>query len=363
VEHSFSVQRHFTVSSKQGPYAVEFLSPTSSLLTEDFLSNKTHCIIDANVSRLHPNIFGIIASRMPVLRFNATEENKSWTGAEEILNFFTENNAHRKSHILVIGGGVTQDTSAFACHIFHRGMPWSVAPTTLLAMADSCIGGKAAINRNGIKNQIGVFDTPKSVFIQQLFLTTLPYADLLSGFGEMLKSHLLAGEKEFAQFENYISKHGTQNSPEITPLIASSLLLKKKIIEIDEFETHERKLLNYGHTLGHALESLTNHTIPHGQAVAWGMACINHIATERGFMSPALKNRVNGLIKAIFPLPFQTPMPTAQELANAAAHDKKRTQSGIEVVVMHKPGKFSLKPFPLNKDAVVDIEKFLKEKQ
>jgi 3-dehydroquinate synthase len=362
VEHSLSAPSHFTVSSKHGTYPVSFLPSNSNLIPKDILDQKTHCIIDTNVAKHHPALFESLNLRMPVLCFEATEENKSWRGAEKILQFFTENNVHRKSHILVIGGGITQDTSAFACHIFYRGVPWSLAPTTLLAMADSCIGGKAAINRSGIKNQVGCFDTPKSVFVQKLFLTTLPSPDLLSGFGEMLKSHLLAGEREYAQFESYVSEHGMQHKPEVIPLITSSLMLKKKIIETDEFEHNERKLLNYGHTFGHALETLTNHAIPHGQAVAWGIACVNHIAAERGWMSHTWKNRISELIKTNWPIFTTAKMPSAKELANAAAHDKKKTPTGLELVVMHEPGNFSFKPFPLNQEAIADIEKFLKEK-
>ncbi len=359
--NNFAEHEQFNISTQHNTYPVTFLSTHEPHLPESFLVNKTHCVMDSNVARLHGELLNELKIRMPVLRFDATEHNKSWDGTEKILKFFTDENVHRKSHVLVVGGGITQDTSAFACHIFHRGIKWSLAPTTLLAMADSCVGGKAAINREGIKNQIGVFDTPQAVLIQKRFLSTLPASDRLSGFGEILKSHLLAGEKQLTQFEVAVSQHGSNVSAEIMPLIASSLALKKRIVEADEFENNERKLLNYGHTFGHALETLTNHSVPHGLAVAWGMACVNHIAMRRGWMTVDWKNRVNTLIKTVFPIGPHMALPNAKELLKIAAHDKKRTEIGIELVVMHRPGDFSFMPFLADEQAITDIENFLED--
>lgn len=203
--------------------------------------------IDANVAKLYMN-----AS----FEFQANEENKSVQIALRLIEKMLMTGITKKNPLIVIGGGITQDVCAFACAMVRRGHPWVFAPTTLLSMVDSCIGGKCALNYAGTKNQLALWSNPTKVIINLKFLETLSPLDIASGMGEALKLHRIAGKEMPKDMKN---------------LILSSLLIKRAIIEKDQFELNERKVLNYGHTFGHAIETLSEYRIPHGIAVQIGM--------------------------------------------------------------------------------------------
>jgi 3-dehydroquinate synthase len=194
--------------------------------------------------------------------FRATEENKHLYSSIELMDEMIRTGFQKGGKLVVVGGGVTQDVGSLCAALFKRGIPWIFFPTTLLSMCDSCIGSKNGVNHGGAKNQVGVFYPPSCVYIDTRFLDTLNRDDINSGFGEILKLYQIGGLK----FEP---------SEQLQTMISKSLLVKKSVIEYDEFEITIRKCLNYGHTFGHVLEVISDYTIPHGTAVIWGMLVVN----------------------------------------------------------------------------------------
>ena len=174
----------------------------------------------------------------------------------------------KKNKLIVIGGGITQDVGGFAAAIYKRGINWIFIPTTILSMTDSCIGSKVSINR-GSKNMLGLFGAPNKIFISDYFLNSLSKHDITSGIGEALKLSLIGGIQSYKYFLDQYNKKNYIN------IIKISSLIKKQLIEYDEFDENERRVLNYGHTIGHAIESVSNYFIPHGIAVLIGMYVIN----------------------------------------------------------------------------------------
>lgn len=209
----------------------------------------------------------------PTLCLPISEDAKSLDSIEQIWDFFFTNELTRKSLVIAIGGGVLTDMVGFACATYKRGIDYINIPTTLLAMVDASTGGKTGINYHGIKNSIGAFHKPVETLICPQWLQTLPPQQFLSGFGEMLKMGLIVkGEKLWDALLQYdLDK---MDSDAITPLINTCVRAKEEIVAADPNEQNLRKVLNFGHTFGHALEelSLTSKTsLLHGYAVVYGL--------------------------------------------------------------------------------------------
>jgi 3-dehydroquinate synthase len=207
----------------------------------------------------------------------ATETNKTLASVERIINDLRELGTTKRHEIVAVGGGIVQDVSTLASSLYMRGVDWHYVPTTLLGMVDSCIGGKSSINTITTKNLIGNIYPPKSVLIDCSLVSSLPKRDVYSGLAEALKIAYCGGEQSFRQMLRLLNDFKPDDLPEIVHL---SLMTKKWFIEIDEFDVSERLQLNFGHTFGHAIESGSNFTIPHGLAVAAGMICaIRYVGT------------------------------------------------------------------------------------
>jgi len=192
---------------------------------------------------------------------DAQEKNKTIETVMNIVNTISTN----PTRFVVIGGGLTQDIAAFVSTIFNRGVDWVYYPTTLLAMADSCIGGKSSLNSGNVKNRIGTFSCPSTVYINTMFLDTLSESDIRSGHGEITKLCTIGGVLDMYE------------TLDAAQLIKLSLIIKRSVIEIDQFDKGIRRALNYGHTIGHALEILTGYEMPHGIAVIHGMIAVNKL--------------------------------------------------------------------------------------
>ena len=230
---------------------------------------------------------------------DANEENKSYRGVEKIIDTLIRSNFRKNHRLIGIGGGIVQDITAFTASVMYRGVEWIFFPTTLLAQGDSCIGSKTSINFGKFKNQIGGFYPPKKIFIDTCFLDTLSNKDLQSGFGEMCHYFIIAGEKQFYEYkDNY--KNFSKDNAMIKKMLFNSLNIKKKYVEIDEFDTNERKIFNYGHSFGHAIESMTKYSIPHGIAVSIGMDMANFISFKFGFLNEKIRHEIRDFLKKIW---------------------------------------------------------------
>lgn len=332
----------FSINSAQGPYTVFFDKGLSGLAAKLLVVPGSLVVIDCAVHDRFGAQLAEVLARTPHFIVQTSEDEKTLEGCSRVLTFLQANNASRQTQIIAIGGGIVQDIVTFCAHVYYRGLNWTYVPTTLLAMADSCIGAKASINFNGFKNQLGVFHSPSAVRICLAFADTLPVDEIRSGYGEIVKLHLVASGEHFARLSNAISSDGWR-SPRLEQFVFDSLKTKKSIIEIDEFDNGVRRTLNFGHTFGHALESVTNHGIPHGIGVVWGMDVVNFISMRRGFLSAGDYATLHNFFRTFFGwrLPAEINMET---LLSATQRDKKNRDGKLNLVLMTAPGKLDVVP-------------------
>jgi 3-dehydroquinate synthase len=209
----------------------------------------------------------------PVIWIEANEEAKSLPATFDVFTALKQYGLGRGSTLTVIGGGVLQDIGTFVASLYMRGIHWTYVPTTFLGMTDSCLGGKSSINVGPYKNLIGNFYPPQCIDILPVFAKTLPTVEIAGGSAEAAKISFCRGTNAFAHYEQLATPLLVNDWEEeqLAQLLHTTLTIKKWFIEIDEFDNAQRRLLNFGHTWGHALESATSFTIPHGLAVAIGM--------------------------------------------------------------------------------------------
>ncbi len=263
----------------------------------------------------------------------AGEEYKSLSYCEHIWDVMIQHEASRSSCLVIVGGGVVCDMGALAASLLKRGMDYYLFPTTLLAQVDASVGGKAAVNYKGYKNQIGCFSSPKEVIINPDFLKTLPQRHLNSGFFEMLKHGIISDDNHFAD----LLAVKPINANTISPFIWPSLQLKIAVVQDDPYEHNLRKALNFGHTIGHALEafSLKNNSenyLLHGEAVALGMIAEMFIAEKIFDISNNIREKLQAKTATMFEWKFSTDH--IPEILRFIAQDKKN-RNGI--VMMSLP--------------------------
>lgn len=288
----------FTVKSSFGDYEVTFVDDVAAALL-DRVGPEDVIIIDRRIVDLHrERLIGVLGVAK-VVEIEATESQKSYQGLVPVIESLIDQGVKRNSTLVAIGGGITQDVTAFIASVLYRGVPWIFCPTTLLAQGDSCIGSKTSINFGRYKNQLGGFYPPRSVIIDTAFLDTLPELELRSGLGEMAHYFLIAGEDDFQHVcKVYPRALADRRIP--VELIARSLQIKKAYVEVDEFDRKERQIFNYGHSFGHAIESVTDYRVPHGIAVAYGMDLANYVSVRLGYMAAEERVRIREFLRPIW---------------------------------------------------------------
>ena len=254
-------------------YLGDIWTEVNTFLSENTFS-KIAVIVDENTAKNCLPILktNVVDHSFNLIEISSGEKNKTITTCESIWQRMMEHSLDRHSLVINLGGGVIGDMGGFCAATFKRGMTFVQIPTTLLAQVDASIGGKLGIDFNEVKNAIGLFQNPKAVFIDPVFLKTLPYKELRSGFAEIIKHGLIADAKLWNDIVAVEDIYGF----EMEDLIYRSLLVKQSIVEQDPFEKGIRKVLNFGHTIGHALESValnSNKPLLHGEAIAIGMLC------------------------------------------------------------------------------------------
>lgn len=261
------------------------------------------------------------------------EHSKSIKEYVRLLDYLLENRLTRSDTLVALGGGVVGDLTGFAAATYQRGMGLVQIPTSLLAMVDSSVGGKTAVNLEHGKNQVGSFYQPRAVICDPSALDTLPKEEFLCGCAEVIKYAVLSSPELFDRLLEY-GADGLRKNPD--EVIAECVRLKRDVVAADEFDTGKRMSLNLGHTIGHAVEACSDFTVLHGQAVAVGMAVISRAAAAMGMLSEDDCGKIVGLLKA-FGLPTDTCFTTG-ELYNAALSDKKASTDSITVVMPRKIG-------------------------
>lgn len=249
-----------------------------------------------------PILLGNLETEIPfeIIEIEAGEDLKNIETATQLWEIFSEFQADRKSLIINLGGGVITDMGGFVASTYKRGVKFINIPTTLLGMCDASIGGKTGIDHQFLKNIIGTFSTPEQIFVFPEFLNTLPFEELRSGFAEMLKHGLIADEKhwnDLISIQNLIPEN-------VFPFIERSMTIKQNVVEQDFKEQNIRKTLNFGHTIGHAVESLfleNDNPIPHGEAVALGMICETHLSFLENLISEKTAKEIINQLRKFYP--------------------------------------------------------------
>jgi len=262
---------------------VGLVSKLDELIDLDRYSSIT-LISDSNVFPLHGK--SIIKKGMNAFVFKAGENSKTLETVHEAYKYFAKNKVDRKGLIINLGGGVVTDLGGFVASTYLRGIHFINIPTTIEAMVDASFGGKNGVNLGGYKNYIGTFTQPQAVIADIDFLKTMPKRSFVQGFAEMIKHGLIQDREHFNSVTS--KKPNEFKEAELVKLIADSVHIKTQIVQQDVNETGVRKLLNFGHTVGHALESLSfksHHPLFHGEAVAIGMVAEAKISENLGMIS------------------------------------------------------------------------------
>ena len=232
------------------------------------------------------------------------ERSKTLPELEKLASKLVSLGADRRSVLLALGGGVVGDVGAFLASIYMRGIPVVQIPTTLLAQVDSAIGGKTGVNLKAGKNLLGTFHQPVAVLVDPDVLATLPEREYRSGLFEAMKYGVIRNGAIFDLMESKGDALLRRDGSPLEVLIADCIRVKAEVVSADERESGERRILNFGHTIGHALEAETNYTrLLHGEAVGWGMIAASLIGTETGVTDAATAQRVISLVQAYGPLP------------------------------------------------------------
>lgn len=244
-----------TVKSFAHNYTVEEFSSLRAALTSIGVGERASYLVDRRFAELHTAELSQIIPTERLVYVDATETNKSFEKLAPIFLQLLQSGLKRDGMIVVVGGGVLQDIGCFIASVLFRGVGWELIPTTLLAQADSCIGSKSSINIDVYKNQIGTFYPPNRVLLPAGVLASLPWDEIRSGLGEVIKLQLLAGEDGFRELMGDLQSFRGE-VPVLAKWVTRSMAVKIPFIEADEFDRGIRNLLNYGHTFGHAYESV-----------------------------------------------------------------------------------------------------------
>ncbi|HQW92082.1 MAG TPA: 3-dehydroquinate synthase [Ferruginibacter sp.] len=305
-------------------------------------------ITDENVFNEHTE--KLAGSR--VIKFAAGETNKNQATVDHIIRELINLGAHKNTFLIGLGGGVVTDITGYVAAVYMRGIKFGLVPTTILAMVDAAIGGKNGIDVGVYKNMVGTIRQPEFIFYDYSFLDTLPVREWINGFAEIIKHACIKDALLFAKLERY-SLHDYQADPTlIAELIETNVEIKAQVVTRDEFEKGERKLLNFGHTVGHAIENL--HGIPHGQAVSIGMVAACNLSVQlNDFHANDAAKIVKLLAKYHLPVDIETDHAKVFEVLSM---DKKRDKDGMQFILLKNIGHAGIHLIPLE-----ELEKHFKE--
>lgn len=272
------------------------------------------------------------------------EQSKTLGTVKYILDMLARHRFERSSMLLALGGGVVGDMAGFAASIYQRGIPYIQVPTTLVAQVDSSVGGKTGINHRLGKNLIGSFYQPRAVWIDPLTLRTLPPRELVAGFAEVIKYGIIADKSFFAYLQRHMSELRRQAPGVVATVVKRSCEIKAEVVAEDERESDRRRILNYGHTIGHALEALGGYkSLVHGEAVGIGLVQEAELASFQGICARTVVEEIRRIVKEAG-LSDRMPRWTSQRMWKAMLHDKKVSGGRIIGVWPERIGQVRIGP-------------------
>ena len=305
-------------------------------------SQKGLLITDTNVGPLYgrkmQKILEQAGLEVTLAQIPAGEKSKSLTVANELFTRAIEAGLDRKSPVFALGGGVVGDLAGFVAASYMRGVPFVQLPTSLLAQVDSSVGGKVAVNHELGKNLIGAFYQPKAVFMELDYMSTLPQREIYTGLGEIIKYGIIYDEEFFRFLEENQEKVLALEPEALTHMIARSCEIKAAVVSKDEKEAGLRRILNFGHTIGHAIEKETGYVrYNHGEAVGTGMVGAAYISEKLGLIGQQKFDRVQKLVAA-YKLPLKAAGVTVDNMYADIFHDKKTIGGKVTWVLMKSIG-------------------------
>ncbi|MBD3156545.1 3-dehydroquinate synthase [Candidatus Peregrinibacteria bacterium] len=317
-------------------------------------ANRYAIITDSKVKKLYGEKVQKILKKAGIetvlISFIQGEKHKNFKTVQTILDSLFKEEFHRDDGIIALGGGVVGDIAGFVASLYMRGIPYIQIPTTLLAMVDSSVGGKTGVDTKWGKNLIGSFYNPKAVYIKPSYLQTLPKKQLRNGFSEIIKYGIIARPSLLTFLQKNKESLFAAKTKATSKLIAPCVRIKRTMVQVDERENGMRKLLNYGHTIGHAIEKQSHYTVQHGQAISIGMSIINTIAVSKKWMSKKNAETIKKLFKT-YGLPTKLPTSFSNvALVNSIKMDKKIKHNKKTFVVATKLGKARLSTSITNQD-------------
>jgi 3-dehydroquinate synthase len=327
-----------TLNFKFSTTSVDYYFDASFLQLDKLIDKKKTIIItDSNVYEAHQDKF----SSWELIVIEPGEEHKIQSTVDEVIGLMIEMEADRTTILLGVGGGVITDLTGYIASVFMRGIAFGFVPTTLLGMVDASVGGKNGIDVGVYKNMVGVIRQPKFLFYDYSFLSTLPENVWSDGFAEIIKHACIKDAVAFRQLAKEDINSIRRQPSVLSSLIQRNVLLKTQVVQNDEFELKERKLLNFGHTLGHAIE--TQYALTHGQAVAIGMSYALSLSEHLvGFQESA---KVREVIQQ-YNLPVNGNF-DMKKVLDILKMDKKRVDKNMNFILLEKIGKGVIQSIPL----------------
>ncbi len=337
-----------TVHKDQKPcYDIVYSTSLDDLSNElralGFCERRACIITDTNVAPLYAKQVSDAVQKAGsavaplVYAIPAGEENKTLDQIGNIMRFLIENHFDRKSYLIALGGGVVGDMTGFTAATFLRGIDFIQIPTTLLSQADSSIGGKTGVDLDGYKNMIGAFYMPKLVFSDVAFLTTLDGLQFASGFAEIMKHGLIQDAAYYSWLIDQMYEIEERDPETLTKMLIRSNEIKRDIVERDPFEKHDRMLLNFGHTIGHAVEKNSNFTLTHGACVAIGCVAAAYISYRRSYLTMEEYYEIRDMFVP-FNLPITVDDLDAQKVLQLTKSDKKVASGLLRFVLLRGLG-------------------------
>ena len=298
-------------------------------------------VADANILKYYGDFF----RAWPVIEIGMGEKSKTLDTLTHIYHQLLEYNADRNSFVVAVGGGIVCDVTGFAASTYMRGIPFGFVSTTLLSQVDASVGGKNGVNFGGYKNMIGTFNQPQFVLCDISMLQTLPDREFISGFAEIVKAAAIRNAGLFGYLEQNAGKAVARDPETLRHLVVESVIIKADVVEHDEREQGERRILNFGHTFGHAVEMLTG--ISHGEAVSVGMMIAARWSVGECGFPQSQSDRLERLL-----LQFGLPVTTdahPEDILNALLKDKKRESNDIHLALLSEIGKTVIRKTPIEK--------------
>ena len=347
------MSKSMTVSYEGNPcYEIRLEQDFKNLIGQikqlGYASNRKICIVtDSNLAGLHLNeLSEVIKSYFHTVisfSFPAGEEQKNLDTVQKLYEQLILNHFDRKDILIAFGGGVTGDLTGFAAATYLRGIDFIQIPTTLLSQVDSSIGGKTGVDFLQYKNMVGAFYQPKLVYMNLSLLKTLPNAQFISGLGEVLKHGLIKSEAYFSWMQENKSRIMGLQPDIIEEMVYQSCEIKRRVVELDPKEAGERALLNFGHTIGHAVEKLSDFKLFHGECVGIGMAAACRLSCNFGHITEEECSKIIDTLVQ-FGLPVSVRGLSQDEILAVSKSDKKMTAGNIKFILLKSIGNAYINP-------------------